>query len=83
MYGGIENYSDGVSSPVPPDSQKNNPAINTGLEWATKYFKDDPLVNEPGSTYSYTTFGLNLAGTIATYAGGSKFLIYISFIFLL
>lgn len=70
MYAGIESYDDGTTNPVPPDAEKNNPAINDGIEWATKYYKDSPFAYQPNSKYSYTTFGINLAGVVATYAGG-------------
>jgi len=43
MYAGIESYDDGTTNPVPPDTEKNNPAINDGIEWATKYYKDSPF----------------------------------------
>ncbi|KRW98580.1 Beta-lactamase/transpeptidase-like protein [Pseudocohnilembus persalinus] len=67
-YAGIESYGDGTTNPVPPDSKKNDPRINDGIEWAMQYFMNAPFVSQPNSSYAYTTFGLNMAGVVCTYA---------------
>ena len=65
-YGGIEFYSNGFTNPEPPVLERDNPRVNTGIEWALSYFKDFPLTSIPDTEYSYTTFGFDLAGeTIA------------------
>lgn len=43
------------------------------VESALSIFKDDPLVNEPGEKYSYTTYGYNLLSRIVEKVSGEKF----------
>lgn len=40
-------------------------------------FKDDPLIAEPGTRYSYTTYGFNLLGAAVENASGVKFVDYL------
>jgi hypothetical protein len=61
-WGGILDYENGPYNPVPPNEMINSPIINSGLEWAVKYFKNFPLINPPNYQYNYTTFGYNLLG---------------------
>lgn len=42
-----------------------------------KIFAGDPLVIEPGTKYSYTTYGFNLLGAAVETASGEKFLDYV------
>lgn len=62
--GAIQHYGDGLAYPVPPASETDDAATNTGIAWAIDYFKDAPLVGTPGGQYSYSTFGFNLAGVV-------------------
>jgi CubicO group peptidase (beta-lactamase class C family) len=41
-------------------------------------FKDDPLIAEPGTRYSYTTYGYNLLGAAVEGASGEKFPDYLN-----
>lgn len=62
---GIKHYTNGPSKAgTPPASLRNDPNVHTDLFWAGAYFWDDPdhLLYQPGTTYSYSTFGFNLAG---------------------
>jgi serine beta-lactamase-like protein LACTB len=62
--GGIQHYTNGASYPVPPSTLTNSPDTNIGFSWALDYVVSNPLVNVPGNAYSYTTFGLNIAGHV-------------------
>ncbi|MEP7340463.1 MAG: serine hydrolase domain-containing protein [Acidobacteriota bacterium] len=47
------------------------------VESALAIFKDDPLVNEPGEKYSYTTYGYNLLSRVLETASGERFTDYV------
>ncbi len=47
------------------------------VEEALTIFKDDPLVAEPGTKYSYTTYGYNLLSRVVEAASGMTFLEYV------
>ena len=70
---GIQHYSNGLSSPVPPRSLINKASTNTGMEWALKYWVDNPLVQIPGHRRSYSTPAFNLAGVTLEYGLGDSF----------
>lgn len=40
-------------------------------------FRHDPLIADPGTKYSYTTYGYNLAGAAVEAAAGKRFLEYV------
>ncbi|HET9532194.1 MAG TPA: serine hydrolase domain-containing protein [Blastocatellia bacterium] len=40
-------------------------------------FKNDPLLHEPGTKYSYTTYGFNLLGCVVEGASGQSFMDYL------
>jgi serine beta-lactamase-like protein LACTB len=40
-------------------------------------FKDDPLLSEPGTTYSYSSYGFNLLGAAVEKAAGVNFVDYL------
>jgi len=73
--GGIQHYSNGrqrFASPSP--FLTKNPEINTGMEWAfASRIQKQPLVTIPGETFSYSTFGFNLAAIVLEYATGRSF----------
>ena len=69
---GIRHYTNGVGgSIVPPTHETNNPQINTGMQWALPLWIDQPLGKKP-ETYSYTSFGYNLAGVVIKEAANAK-----------
>jgi serine beta-lactamase-like protein LACTB len=47
------------------------------VESALAIFKDDPLLNEPGEKYSYTTYGYNLLSRAVETASGESFTDYV------
>jgi len=47
------------------------------VESSLAIFKDDPLVNEPGEKYSYTTYGYNLLSRLVETASGERFTDYV------
>ena len=65
---GIQHYTNGVADPTPPPEEANDPAINTGIEWALPYFIENPLVAIPGTRGEYGSFGYNLAGVVLEHA---------------
>ncbi|HSR51305.1 MAG TPA: serine hydrolase domain-containing protein [Acidobacteriota bacterium] len=71
--GGIMHYSNGRGSPTPPNLKANDPQVNKGFAWALAYFDDKPLIAPPGTRFSYTTFGFNLAGAVLEAASGRSY----------
>ncbi len=49
----------------------------TNLSDALAIFQDDPLVAEPGTKYSYTSYGYNLLGAVVEGASGERFPAYV------
>ncbi len=47
------------------------------VESALAIFKDDPLVNDPGEKYSYSTYGYNLLSRVVEAASGESFTDYV------
>lgn len=47
------------------------------VESALAIFRDDPLVNEPGEKYSYSTYGFNLLSRVVEAASGERFTDYV------
>ncbi|HZS08289.1 MAG TPA: serine hydrolase domain-containing protein [Blastocatellia bacterium] len=43
------------------------------VDAALAIFRDDPLVNEPGTAYSYSTYGYNLLSKVVESASGEQF----------
>jgi len=72
-FAGIEHYTNGVGNPVPPDYMTNSSLYNTGIEWAVKYFINDPLISMPNTSFNYTTFGFDLAGVVIEKALNASF----------
>jgi serine beta-lactamase-like protein LACTB, mitochondrial len=66
--GGIRNYRQG-------EGERTN-RYNT-LTDALSIFKDDPLENEPGTVFLYTTFGYTLLGAVIEGASGMLFEDYV------
>ena len=64
---GIQHYSNGPNDMTPPSAWRNNRMLNTGMEWAVKYWRKDGdshsnnfRLTQPQGYYSYSTFGSNL-----------------------
>lgn len=53
-------------------STEHFPTVKDGLE----IFKDDPLLFEPGTKYSYSSYGFNLVSAVIEGASGESFLDY-------
>ena len=69
-------HQGGVRHYAPQDNRDNTKAYPTATE-SLEYFADDPLVAEPGTRYSYTTFGYNLLGAVVEGASGRSFVEYL------
>src|SRR5260370_2472181 len=66
--GGIRHYKDATESYTTHHYGSLTEALSV--------FKDDPLLYEPGSKYTYTTFGFVLLGAIVERASGLPYLDY-------
>jgi serine beta-lactamase-like protein LACTB, mitochondrial len=73
--GGIRHYGpqDGKLFQGNNDNTKHFNSINDSLI----FFKDDPLLHEPGSKYLYSTYGYNLLGCVIEGASGKTYLDYV------
>ena len=60
--GGFQSYGDGAAEPIPPLSERHDPAINTGFYWALAKWTSSPLLHLPNTRFHYSTMGYNLAG---------------------
>lgn len=68
---GTRHYGDDpLDDGSPPAAKTDDPAVNTGMEWALRYWVQDPLVNEPGADFHYSSYGYNLAGVVIEHALG-------------
>ena len=65
--GGIRHYQGAENL-----SSVRYPTVAAGLE----IFQDDPLINEPGTEYSYSSYGWNLISAVVEGASGEPFLEY-------
>lgn len=66
---GIRHYRDGA--------EVNSTRHYTDLIEPLRIFQNDPLLFEPGTRFSYTTYGYNLLGAAVEGASGMKFLDYL------
>lgn len=73
--GGIRHYGpqDGKFFQGADENTRHFTTINDSLV----FFKDDPLLHEPGSKYSYSTYGYNLLGCVIEGASGMTYLDYV------
>ncbi|MEK7692193.1 MAG: serine hydrolase domain-containing protein, partial [Bdellovibrionota bacterium] len=55
---------------VPSIRKTADPETNTGMEWALSYWTGNALLSQPGTQYSYSTHGFNLAGVVLEKATG-------------
>ena len=71
--GGIRHYkSDSQEDPEVGNTKHFDNPIQAGLD----FFKNDPLVAEPGSHFHYSTQGYTLVGCVIEGASGSSYLEY-------
>jgi len=66
--GGVRHYRDDE-----PTNTRPCPSVLEGLA----FFKDDPLVQEPGTKFLYSTYGYNLLGAAVEGASGRPYLDYL------
>ena len=66
--GGVRHYRDAEIAIT-----RHYPTLLEGLD----IFKNDPLLHEPGTKYSYSTFGYNLIGCVVEAASGMRFVDYV------
>ena len=67
--GGVRHYAE-------KDVVSNTKAYSTSTE-SLEYFADDPLIVEPGTKYSYSTYGFNLLGAVIEGASDMSFVDYL------
>jgi serine beta-lactamase-like protein LACTB, mitochondrial len=70
---GIRHYKS--ESPDDPEAG-NTKHFNDPIQGGLAFFKDDPLLSQPGSTFHYTTHGYTLVGCVIEGASGEKYLDY-------
>ena len=68
--GGMRHYKDGE---LVYENTKHYANLNDTLS----FFKDDPLLHEPGTKYLYSTYGYNLLGCVVEGASGMSYLEYV------
>jgi len=66
--GGIRHYR---------DDEPPNAKAYSGIESGLSFFKDDALIVEPGTKYSYSTYGYNLLGAAIEGAAKKPYLDYL------
>ncbi len=59
------------------DSELDSTRHYTDVVEPLKIFKDDPLLSEPGTNYSYSSYGFNLLGAAVEGASDVKFVDYL------
>lgn len=71
--GGIRHYkSDSQDDPEVGNTKHFDDPIQAGLD----FFKNDPLVSEPGKQFHYSTQGYTVVGCVMEGASGTKYLEY-------
>ena len=70
----LAGHQAGMRSYRPNSDEFFNIKRYTDLVDALEMFEDDPLMSEPGTEYSYSTFGTNLLGAAIQGAAGEPFL---------
>ncbi len=70
MQGGLRHYNT-------PSRSYHQTHRYTDLVEAIEWFKDEPLLFEPGSRYSYSSYGYNLLGMAMQRAAGEPFHLFI------
>lgn len=69
-------HQGGVRHYAPKDVRNNTKAYATATE-SLEYFADDPLIAEPGTRYSYSSYGFNLLGAVVEGASDMSFVEYL------
>ncbi len=62
---------------IPEEVINENTKHYTNLNDTLSFFKDDPLLHEPGTKYLYSTYGYNLLGCVVEGASGQNYLEYV------
>ncbi|MEP0987713.1 serine hydrolase domain-containing protein [Ekhidna sp.] len=70
------NHSGGIRG-YKSNKERNNKVEYASLEDAYEIFKNDPLLFEPGSSFSYTTYGYTLLGLIIEKVSGVTYESYL------
>jgi serine beta-lactamase-like protein LACTB len=70
---GLRGYGGGRKGATPARKYLNNPRTNKGLSWGLKKVLRSPFAYMPGTKYSYSTFGFNLAAVVMEHATGKDF----------
>ncbi|MGB0589599.1 MAG: serine hydrolase domain-containing protein [Myxococcota bacterium] len=70
---GVRGYGGGRKGATPSRKYLNNPRTNKGLSWGLKKVLRSPFAYMPGTEYSYSTFGFNLAAVVMEHATGKDF----------
>ena len=70
-------HQGGVRHYAAKDIRNNTKAYATATD-ALEYFADDPLIAEPGTRYSYSSYGFNLLGAVVEGASGMSFVEYLN-----
>ncbi len=65
---GVMHYSAGDPDAASASATEEEKALNDGFVWAINLWANHPLVYLPGTTYSYSTFGTNMAGAALHFA---------------
>lgn len=60
------------------DEEFNSTRLYASITEGLSMFKDDPLLFEPGTKYSYTTHGYSVLGCVVEGAAGQRFADYVS-----
>ncbi|HEX8116418.1 MAG TPA: serine hydrolase domain-containing protein [Pyrinomonadaceae bacterium] len=60
------------------DEEFNSTRLYASVTEGLSIFKDDPLLFEPGTKYSYTTHGYSVLGCVVEGASGQKFADYVT-----
>jgi serine beta-lactamase-like protein LACTB, mitochondrial len=69
--GGVRHYK------IPDEVMNENTKHYNNLNDTLRFFKDDPLLHEPGTKYLYSTYGYNLLGCVIEGASGQSYLEFV------
>ncbi len=69
-------HQGGVRHYAPKEVMNKTKAYATSTE-SLEYFADDPLIAEPGTLFSYSSYGFNLLGAVVEGASGMSFVEYL------
>ena len=70
---GIVGYGHTLIKPTPKGRDTKRASTNTGLEWAVQKFTTSPLVEVPGRSKVYSSYGYNLLAVVLERAAETPF----------